>query len=186
MWRCHPMIESSLPKRPRALDLFCGAGGASLGLRAAGFEVHGVDIALRRKDGSMRNPMIARGREEDVSNLGPGDLQGYDFVWASPPCQAFSAARRLHGKGRAKTATVNLIPMTRRLITLAGVPGVIENVPGAPLREDLTLSGPQVGEPGMLRKRKFEFINLQPPPAPAEVCARGEDLVSLSVQVQYM
>jgi site-specific DNA-cytosine methylase len=28
----------------RALDLFCGAGGASMGLHMAGYEVTGVDI----------------------------------------------------------------------------------------------------------------------------------------------
>jgi len=28
----------------RALDLFCGAGGAGMGLHRAGFEVTGVDI----------------------------------------------------------------------------------------------------------------------------------------------
>ena len=28
---------------PKALDLFCGAGGASMGLHQAGFEVVGVD-----------------------------------------------------------------------------------------------------------------------------------------------
>jgi DNA (cytosine-5)-methyltransferase 1 len=30
--------------RPRLLDLFCGAGGASAGYHAAGFDVLGVDI----------------------------------------------------------------------------------------------------------------------------------------------
>jgi DNA (cytosine-5)-methyltransferase 1 len=30
--------------RPRALDLFCGAGGAAMGLHRAGFDVVGVDI----------------------------------------------------------------------------------------------------------------------------------------------
>lgn len=31
-------------KRPRLLDLFCGAGGAAEGYHRAGFEVVGVDI----------------------------------------------------------------------------------------------------------------------------------------------
>lgn len=30
--------------KPRALDLFCGAGGATKGLQRAGFHVTGVDI----------------------------------------------------------------------------------------------------------------------------------------------
>ena len=30
--------------KPRALDLFCKAGGASMGLHRAGFDVTGVDI----------------------------------------------------------------------------------------------------------------------------------------------
>ena len=30
--------------KPTALDLFCGAGGASVGLYQAGFEVYGIDI----------------------------------------------------------------------------------------------------------------------------------------------
>jgi len=179
------MIDASMAPRPVALDLFCGAGGASLGLLAAGFQVHGVDLVLFRKDGSPRNPIISLGLEADVSTLTPGDLASYDFVWASPPCQAFSAARRLHGAGKAVRATVNLIPKVRRLINEAGVPGVIENVPGAPLRADLALSGPQVGEPGMLRKRKFEFLNMSPPAQPGEVCGRAADLVNDTVPARY-
>lgn len=30
--------------KPRALDLFCGAGGATRGLQRAGFHVTGVDM----------------------------------------------------------------------------------------------------------------------------------------------
>ena len=31
-------------KRPKVLDLFCGAGGVSMGLWRAGFDVVGVDL----------------------------------------------------------------------------------------------------------------------------------------------
>jgi len=33
----------------RALDLFCGAGGASMGLHKAGFEVVGMDINYQQE-----------------------------------------------------------------------------------------------------------------------------------------
>lgn len=32
--------------RPKLLDLFCGAGGCSVGYSRAGFDVAGVDIAV--------------------------------------------------------------------------------------------------------------------------------------------
>ena len=37
-------ISSSFGRKPRLLDLFCCAGGASIGYNKAGFEIVGVDI----------------------------------------------------------------------------------------------------------------------------------------------
>ena len=33
-----------LTSKPRLLDLFCGAGGASMGYAMAGFDVTGIDL----------------------------------------------------------------------------------------------------------------------------------------------
>lgn len=71
----------------RALDLFCGGGGVCEGLQAAGFEVEGMDT-----DPRCRRYYPGRFLCQDVRELGPGDIAGYDLVWASPPCQAWSSA----------------------------------------------------------------------------------------------
>jgi DNA (cytosine-5)-methyltransferase 1 len=135
--------------RPRALDLFCGAGGASMGLARAGFEVVGVDI---KQQPSYPFEFIC-------ADALMASLDGFDFVWASPPCQGFTAYRRRPGHVKPQ---VNLIPQTRE--KLRGMPHVIENVPGAPLESPVTLCGSMFGL-DVKRHRCFETsFRLDAPP----------------------
>ena len=144
----------------RALDLFCGGGGAARGILAAGFdEVVGIDIADHRR---AYPGLFVRG---DALRP-PVRLEDFDFVWASPPCQRFSAA--LNGTPHVRARWPDMTAPVRAL--LDGHPWtVIENVPNSPLRPDLTLTGPQCGLPTLLRKRVFElsFPALAPPMAHA-------------------
>lgn len=130
----------------RALDLFCGAGGATRGLQLAGFHVTGVD--LEPQPHYCGDHFI----QTDALDMDPPRYRGWDLIWASPPCQAFTAykRRRKHVRPRA-----NLIPATRERVHAAGVPYVIENVVGAPLLEPVLLCGSMFGL-DVQRHRIFE------------------------------
>jgi DNA (cytosine-5)-methyltransferase 1 len=151
--------------RPRALDLFCGGGGVTEGLRRAGFEVVGVDADPKCERSFVGHSRLGKAGEPPVLRHGgpgrtcpgcamhpPADIVNpavfvqadalefldrviagqhghFDFIWASPPCQAHSVLRKIN-PGREYP---DLIPATRELLQRWGGLWVIENVPGAPL-----------------------------------------------------
>lgn len=139
--------------RPQLLDLFCGAGGAAVGYHRAGFEVTGVDIAPQPHYPFTFVQADALEYMRQLVSVGPPSLQ-YDAIHASPPCQAYSVgAARFRNEGREYP---DLVAETRRLLQTAGLPWVIENVPGAPVRPDFSICGCQVGLGEIRRRRLFE------------------------------
>jgi DNA (cytosine-5)-methyltransferase 1 len=136
----------STPRKPRALDLFCCAGGAGMGLHLAGFEVVGVDVRPQ-----PRYPFTFH--QADALTF---PLDGFDFIWASPPCQAHTAMKTMHN---AK-AHADLIPATRAKLAASGKPHAIENVVGAPLCNPVLLCGTMFGlgtkDAELRRHRLFE------------------------------
>lgn len=130
----------------RALDLYCGAGGASMGLHRAGFEVVGVDLSPQ-----PRYPFAFI--RADVLGLTPEFVRGFDFVWASPMCQAHTWSTR---RGREEKFPAQIAP-TRELLKAAGVEYVIENVVGAgpELVDPVRLCGFMFGLK-VIRHRLFE------------------------------
>lgn len=137
-------------RRPRLLDLFSGAGGAAMGYHRAGFEVVGVDLRPQ-----PRYPF-----EHHVADALTFPLDGFDAVHSSPPCQGYSIANNIHGR---KDHPLLVEPVRERLVA-SGLPYVIENVPGAPLLNPVTLCGLSLGL-NVKRHRLFEcnFPVMVPP-----------------------
>jgi DNA (cytosine-5)-methyltransferase 1 len=128
-----------------ALDFFCGAGGASMGLHRAGFDVTGVDIRPQ-----PRYPF--RFVQADALRP-PFDLRRFDFIWASPKCQRWTAP--VQQRGISDRHPDQITPM-RPLLMESGVFWCMENVPRSPLRRDLILTGDMFGL-CTYRKRVFEM-----------------------------
>ena len=105
-------------ERFKVLDLYCKAGGASMGLYRAGFDLTGVD--------NESQPNYPFGFI--LADALKVPLEGYDAYWASPPCQRFTWGTR---RGR-ESRFPDLIAATRERLKATGKPYIIENVYGAP------------------------------------------------------
>ena len=143
-----------MTRKPRLLDLFCGAGGAAMGYHRAGFEVVGVDI----------NPQPHYPFEfiqADALHFLPFAIEGwplylgdFDAIHASPPCQTYSQGA---GKWGTRDNHPDLIAPTREVLQRTGLPYVIENIEPARsrLHNPVMLCGTMFGL-GVFRHRYFE------------------------------
>ena len=149
--------------RPRILDLFCCAGGAGMGYHRAGWAIYAVDI-----DPQPNNPfpfhqgnalevmavLLAGGAIDFTHKDGRVEwltLADFDALHGSPPCQGYTALAAVHGNEWPM-----LVPAVRDLFERSGLPYIIENVQGSPVRRDLTLCGEMFGL-GVIRHRYFEL-----------------------------
>lgn len=143
------------PRKPRLLDLFCCAGGAGVGYSKAGFDVVGVDI--------NRQPNYPLAFiQADALTLDSNFLASFDAIHASPPCQAYSDLAKRNGNA---DDWPRLIEPIRAILMRTGLPYIIENVSGAPLRNPVVLCGTMFPELRVLRHRLFEanFLIMTPP-----------------------
>jgi DNA (cytosine-5)-methyltransferase 1 len=139
-----------MKRRPRLLDLFCGAGGVAMGYHRAGFTVVGVDNRPM-----PRYPF--RFHQADALEYLAEHGHEFDAIHASPPCQKYSRVNCLqHLQGRDYP---DLIGPTRQALIDAGKIWVIENVETAPLFCAIQLCGSSFGLL-VRRHRLFESSEL--------------------------
>ena len=119
-----------------------------MGYSRAGFDVTVMDI----KHGKRYPFTYVR---KDVMELRPEDLEDFDVIHASPPCQTFSATRHLRNAQGKGTTKKDLLAQVRSLLIASGKPYVIENVKGAPLIDAVQLCGSAFGLK-VRRHRLFE------------------------------
>lgn len=118
--------------RPLLLDGCCCEGGCSIGYHRAGFDVVGVDIERQ-----PRYPFEFV--QADILNL-PFDLDEFDVVHVSPPCQFYSITKHSHSKQHP-----DLVGPVLDMLREWGGTWVVENVVGAPLPDAIEVCGAAMG-----------------------------------------
>jgi hypothetical protein len=166
----------------KILDLFAGVGGER---RRSIIEDRGHQLVTLDLDGKFNCTITA-----DIFDMTVDDFKGFDFIWASPPCEAFSVASIGHhwtgGKGayipktqhawlsqKLVAHTVNLIAASRpRYGWLMENPrGVLRKLPcvsGLPL---VTVSYCQYGDTKMKPTDLFGVLDGW---NPKPICKNGD------------
>lgn len=126
--------------KPIAVDLFCGAGGLSEGLRQAGFKVIGaVDVDPLACSTYKLNHRHVRLWKKDIRCISGSQIMSsleirrgeLDLLAACPPCQGFSTMRTKNGTRRNRDRRNDLIFEVLRIIrSLKPISVMFENVPG--------------------------------------------------------
>lgn len=112
----------------KAIDLFSGAGGLSLGLHMAGWDViHGFEIDPAAIDTYKANFPESSMFSGDVRNVDFAKFKGIDLVAGGPPCQPFSVA----GKQLADQDERDMVPEFIRAVSqIKPKAFLMENVAG--------------------------------------------------------
>ncbi len=140
-----PMLKGSVPK---ALDLFCGIGGLSLGLHQAGIDtIGGVDCWEEAQATFNHNLAPVRCMRADITKTSLSDIESFfgvpasaiDLVAGGPPCQGFSTVGKRDAadpRNSLWTAYQSLVAEIRpAYVIIENVEGIIVMEKGAVQQE---------------------------------------------------
>ena len=135
----------------RLLDLYCGAGVASDGYVAAGFDVHGVDY------NPQPNYPYSFTQADALDVLLSSTPEEFDVIHASPPCQAHTRAKHLRKAQGGTSKAGDLLTPTLSLLQKrwSHKIWIVENVPGAPGMDDAVVECGSAYDLGVRRHRLF-------------------------------
>ena len=146
--------------KPTAVDLFCGCGGLTIGLKKAGFRVLGaVDVDPLSIKTYKANHRGVTMWETDIRKLEPADLlekfglkEGQlDLLAGCPPCQGFSTMRTLNGSVSVEDPRNDLLlEFQRFVVALRPRAVMMENVPGLAADERFASFGRKMKQLGYL------------------------------------
>lgn len=127
--------RSSLPATPTAIDLFAGAGGLSLGLRRAGFNVAAaVEVDPESANTYQANHPETKALVQDIRSVTAEDIRTIvngplDLLAGCAPCQGFCSLTRKY-KDRQDPRNDLVLVMADLVKQLAPSLVLMENVPG--------------------------------------------------------
>jgi DNA (cytosine-5)-methyltransferase 1 len=133
------MLQQLASSRPRAIDLFSGCGGLTLGLKQAGFDVVGaVEVNAAAATSYRANHDDVLLKDIDIRKLSATGLRRelklevgeLDLLAGCPPCQGFSTLRTRNGAHRNRDIRNDLIhEMLRFARAFKPKAIMMENVP---------------------------------------------------------
>ncbi len=136
----HEISGNNRMIRPTAIDLFCGCGGLTIGLKKAGFKVLGaVDSNTLAVETYRANHPDVVVWETDIKKLKSSKLKkelgikkgSIDLLAGCPPCQGFSTLRTLNGSKTISDPQNDLLREFQRFVEeLKPKAVMLENVPG--------------------------------------------------------
>lgn len=157
----------SSPK-PSAIDLFCGCGGMTEGLKQAGFQVlWGNDVAPHPLMAYRANHPEVLVDEKDIRQIECKNLMAelglkkgeLDLLAGCPPCQGFSSIRTNNGRYSIPDERNDLISDYLRFVG-AFRPKIVmlENVPG--LKDDSRFENFVATMTGLGYKGEWKILNV--------------------------